>query len=195
VVAAPAPVSGFEGLPAGLPRPHDDGAARHLPGASMPAVALPSTAGGLVELGALGPGRTIVYVYPATGVPGVPLPAGWDLIPGARGCTPEACGFRDHHDELEQLGAAVYGVSSQTTAVQQEAATRLGLPFALLSDTEHLLAAQLGLPTFEVEGRRLYRRLTLIVRDAVIEHAFYPVFPPDTHAAQVLAWLRSRPVA
>lgn len=186
-------MSGFEELPAGLPEPRDDGAARHLPGALMPSVALPSTAGRVVDLGALGPGRTILYVYPATGEPGVPAPAGWDLIPGARGCTPEACGFRDHHGELAQLGAAVYGISSQTAVVQREAAARLGLPFALLSDTEHLLAGRLALPTFDVEGRRLYRRLTLIVRDTVVEHVFYPVFPPDTHAEEVLAWLRSRP--
>jgi peroxiredoxin len=186
-------VSGFESLPADLPEPEDDGAARHLPGMAMPSVALPATVGGVVDLGTPRPGRTILFVYPATGEPGVPPPPGWDLIPGARGCTPEACGFRDHHGELAQLGADVYGISAQSTATQQEAATRLGLPFPLLSDTGHELARRLGLPTFEVDGRRLYRRLTIVVRDAVVEHVFYPVFPPDSHAAQVLGWVRHAP--
>jgi peroxiredoxin len=131
-----------------------------------------------------------------TGRPGMPLPEGWDAIPGARGCTPEACGFRDHHRELLDAGAArVLGVSSQDTEYQQELVDRLGLPFPMLSDTGLLLADVLGLPAFEAGGMTLYRRLTLVVRDGVIEHVFHPVFPPDTHAQDVLAWLQSHPLA
>jgi peroxiredoxin len=174
-----------------IPAPRDDGAADHLPGSPLPGLSLPSTAGGAVLLSGL-TGRTVLYVYPMTGRPGVPLPEGWDSIPGARGCTPEACGFRDHHAELSAAGAHVYGLSSQPTDYQQEAASRLRLPFALLSDERLELAEALRLPTFEVEGRRLFTRLTLVVRAGVIEHVFYPVFPPGEHAEQVLAWLRER---
>jgi peroxiredoxin len=193
-----------EQLPDGLPVPEDDGAADHLPGTAMPALALPATDGRTVDLSAVGRStvdrtvdlsavgapRAIVYVYPRTGRPGVDVPDAWDAIPGARGCTPESCGFRDHHAELAALGAEVYGLSAQSTPYQAEAVERLRLPFALLSDERLALAAALRLPTFEFEGARLYRRITLVVRDGAIEHVFYPVFPPDEHAERVLEWLR-----
>jgi peroxiredoxin len=187
-------MSGFDptALPGDLPVPVDDGAADHLPGAPMPAVTLPSTDGGAVRLDALGPGRTVLYAYPMTGTPGVDPPDGWDAIPGARGCTPESCAFRDHHADLTAAGAAVYGVSTQPTEVQREAAQRLHLPFALLSD-RHPLAEALRLPTMVVDGTTMLRRLTLVVRDGGIEHVFYPVFPPDGHAEEVLDWLRGHP--
>jgi peroxiredoxin len=185
----------FLGLPAGLPVPVDDGAARHLPGRAMPAIILSRSDGGRVSLADLGGGRTVLYLYPMTGRPGTDLPPGWDEIPGARGCTPESCGFRDHHAELRAAGAArVFGMSSQSSDYQREAAERLHLPFAMLSDEALAVADALGLPTFTVDGLRLYRRLTMIVTGGVIEHVFYPVFPPDQHAAEVLAWLREHPV-
>jgi len=183
----------FEQLPADLPVPEDDGAADHLTGLPMPSLALPATTGGTVDLTEVTSPRVVVYAYPKTGRPGVPLPDGWDLIPGARGCTPESCDFRDHHGELAALGAGVFGLSSQSTDYQAEAADRLHLPFTLLSDERFELADALRLPTFTVEGERLYRRLTLVVRDGRVEHAFYPVFPPDGHAEQVLTWLRAHP--
>jgi peroxiredoxin len=179
-------------LPDDLPVPVDDGAADHLPGSALPALALAATDGSQVDLAALPAGRTVLYVYPMTGRPGVALPDGWDAIPGARGCTPESCGFRDHFAELRAAGvSAVHGISTQDTAYQREAAERLELPFTLLSDPDRALAAQLGLPTFEVDGvdGPLYRRLTLIAAAGRVEHVFYPVFPPDRHAADVLAWL------
>lgn len=176
------------GLPPDLPVPVDDGACAHLPGLSLPSVPLASTAGGEVDLAALR-GRTVVFCYPRTGRPGEPLPAGWDLIPGARGCTPQVCAFRDRHDELLRRGVRVFGLSAQTPDEQAEAAGRLGLPYELLSDAELRLARALRLPTFEVEGRTYIRRLTLIVRDGRIEHVFYPVFPPHRNADDVLAWL------
>ena len=181
-------------LPDDLPAPVDDGAADHLPGAVVPDIGLASTDGGSVSLAALR-GRTVVYAYPRTGRPGEPsLVDDWDLIPGARGCTPETCGFRDHHAELAAAGAAVFGLSTQDTAYQRELAERLALPFAILSDAALALTAVLRLPTFEAAGHTLLRRLTLIVRDARIEHVFYPVFPPDRHALDVLGWLRADPV-
>jgi peroxiredoxin len=179
-------------LPDGLPVPADDGAAGHLPGRAMPTLSLPATDGRLVALNALGGGRTVTYVYPMTGRPGVELPPGWDDIPGARGCTPESCGFRDHHAELLAAGAAqVFGLSSQSPDYQREAVDRLHLPFAMLADEQLALASALGLPTFTAGGMTLYRRLTMIVTDGVIEHVFYPVFPPDRNAADVVAWLRA----
>ena len=179
-------------LPDGLPVPADDGAAGHLPGRAVPGLSLPATDGRLVALDALGGGRAVIYVYPMTGRPGVDLPPGWDDIPGARGCTPESCGFRDHHAELLAAGAAqVFGLSSQSSDYQREAVDRLHLPFAMLSDEQLALAGALGLPTFTAGGTTLYRRLTMIVSDGVIEHVFYPVFPPDRHARQVLDWLRA----
>jgi peroxiredoxin len=183
----------FEQLPANLPVPEDDGAADHLTGRSMPSLALPATSGGSVDLTEATSPRVVVYAYPKTGRPGVAMPDGWDLIPGARGCTPESCDFRDHHSELAVLRTEVFGLSSQSTGYQAEAADRLHLPFALLSDERFELADALRLPTFTVEGERLYRRLTLVVRDGRVEHAFYPIFPPDGHAGQVLKWLRAHP--
>ena len=181
-------------LPAGLPVPDDDGAADHLRGLPMPAVVLASTDGLAVALDALPEGRTVVYAYPRTGGPDGRVPDGWDQIPGARGCTPEACAFRDHHAELLAAGAtAVYGLSTQDTAYQREAVDRLHLPFAMLSDESFTLTDALRLPTFEAGGNVLLRRLTMIVRDGAVEKVFYPVFPPDEHAAQVLAWLVRTP--
>jgi peroxiredoxin len=177
-------------LPPGLPVPVDDGAAGHLLGTRVPSVALPTTDGTDIDLAALA-GTTVVYAYPRTGEPGVdPLVADWDAIPGARGCTPESCGFRDHHAELAALGAAVLGLSTQDTGYQREAVDRLGLPFPLLSDHELRLTTALRLPTFEAAGHTLLRRLTLLVDDGRISHVWYPVFPPDSHAAEVLDHLR-----
>ena len=145
-----------------------------------------------VALDKLGAGRTVIYVYPLTGRPDVDLPDGWDTIPGARGCTSEACDFRDHHADLTAAGASqVLGLSSQDRGYQREVVDRLGLPFALLSDTGLDLVEALGLPTFAAGGLTLFKRLTLVVRDGVIEHAFYPIFPPNEHAHEVLAWLRA----
>ena len=180
-------------LPADLPPPQDDGGCDHLPGTMMPSVVLPSTAGRGVDLGALPPGRVVIYCYPRTGRPDEPLPAGWDGIPGARGCTPQSCGFRDHHAELARLCAGVFGLSTQTTDYQREMAERLHLPFEVLSDAELRFARALRLPTFEVEGMTLIRRLTLIVRDGRIEHVFYPVFPPDRSAEETVRWLAAAP--
>lgn len=178
-------------LPPDLPEPVDDGAAGHLPGMPMPSLPLPATDGRTVDLSVLD-GRTIVYAYPWTGRPGQPLLSeDWDSIPGARGCTPETCGFRDHHAELAAEGAAVFGLSTQDTAYQRELVERLGLPFAILSDARLELTRALSLPAFEVAGRTLLRRLTLVVADGAVEHVFYPVFPPDRHADEVLAWLRA----
>ena len=177
-------------LPPDLPVPVDDGAAAHLTGLRMPAVHLASTAGRSLDVSQLGPGRTVIYLYPRTGLPDRPTPEGWDQIPGARGCTPESCGFRDHFQELAGLGASVFGLSTQDTEYQREAAVRLALPFDLLSDSKFELTEALRLPTFSFDGVRLVKRLTLVIRDGHIEHVFYPVFPPDGHAEQVLAWLR-----
>ncbi|HEY1374120.1 MAG TPA: peroxiredoxin, partial [Candidatus Binatia bacterium] len=179
-------------LPADLPIPVDDGACDHLPGIRVPSVRLESTAGRVVDLSAL-PGRTVVYCYPRTGRPDVELPAGWNAIPGARGCTPESCGFRDHFQELQSLGADVFGLSTQESDYQREAAKRLHLPFEILSDAELGFTRALRLPTFEVDGMTLIKRLTLILRDGKIEKVFYPVFPPDQHAEEVAAWLAVNP--
>jgi peroxiredoxin len=151
---------------------------------------LPSTAGREVDVAGLGTGRTLIYCYPRTGVPGEDLPDGWDAIPGARGCTPQACAFRDHQGELASLDVSVFGLSAQDTAYQRELADRLHLPFEILSDAQFRLTNALRLPTFEVDGMRLIRRLTLIVRDGTIEHVFYPVYPPDAHPDEVLRWLQ-----
>jgi peroxiredoxin len=184
----------FHGLPAGLPRPVDDGAADHLPGRALPAVLkLPSTRGGQLDLAAAAADLLVVYVYPRTGRPGEPLPDGWDAIPGARGCTPQSCGFRDHAAELARHGAAIVGISAQSPEEQLEFAQREHIPYPLLSDKGLQLARELGLPTFEVAGMTLYKRLTLIARAAHIKHVFYPVFPPQENAAEVLAWLAATP--
>jgi peroxiredoxin len=158
----------------------------------LPAVALPSTAGRLVDVAGL-PGRTVVYVYPRTGRPDQDPPPGWNEIPGARGCTPQSCAFRDHHAELTALGAQVFGLSTQDTEYQREAVERLHLPFELLSDDRLRFAGALRLPTFEVEGMTLIKRVTLIIDGGRIAKVFYPVFPPDRNAGDVLAWLASHP--
>ena len=183
-------------LPDNLPVPEDDGAAAHLPGSRMPAVELPDSNGQPVNLAELGSGRTVIYLYPLTGQPGVDLPEGWDSIPGARGCSTEACDFRDHFEDLRQAGVhQVYGMSSQPIAYQAEVVERLRLPFAMISDENFALGDALRLPTFTAEGHlRLYSRLTLVVTDGVIEHVFYPIFPPNTHAQQVLEWARRNPL-
>jgi peroxiredoxin len=179
-------------LPDGLPVPEDDGAADHLPNAAVPSVALPASSGGAVDLAAAagGEGALVVYAYPQTGVPGRPIPAGWDRIPGARGCTPQSCAFRDSARELTGLGAKVFGLSAQPLAEQREFAEREHLPYPLLNDSEFRLAQELGLPTFEANGVRYYRRLTFIARQGQIVKVFYPVFPPQDNAGDVIAWLR-----
>ncbi len=180
----------FTSLPPDLPVPVDDGAADHLPGSVLPeGLVLPSTQGGSADLAELATKKLVAYVYPRTGVPGEPLPQGWDEIPGARGCTPQSCAFRDSREEFAQLGATVAGISAQTTAEQREFAQREQIPFPLLSDADLLLAAALGLPTFTVEEMTLYRRLTLVAEAGVVVKAFYPVFPPDRNAAEVLDFL------
>jgi peroxiredoxin len=185
-------------LPERLPPPVDDGAADHLAGTVMPPVALGSTNGDAVGVDVVpdGAARLVLYAHPWIGRPGEdPLAPNWDLIPGARGCTPESCGFRDHAAELRETGAAVVGLSTQDAERQREAAARLRLPFPLLSDAELVLTRALRLPVFEAAGHTLLKRLTLIVTEGVVEHCFYPVFPPDRHAVDVLAWLRSHPPA
>lgn len=180
-------------LPEGLPVPEDDGATDHLKGMKMPEIALPTTSGGAVDLAGLSR-RTVIYAYPRTGVPDEPVfHEDWEQIPGARGCTPESCAFRDHHDELNQLGADVFGLSTQDTTFQREAVARLHLPFQLLSDDHLTLTRAMNLPTFIVNAVTLMKRFTLVVRDGQVEHVFYPVFPPDKHAEQVLAWVRENP--
>ncbi|MBV8899658.1 MAG: peroxiredoxin [Verrucomicrobia bacterium] len=176
-----------------LPRPTDDGAARHLLGQRMAAVALPATDGRTIDLAVL-PGRVVIYAYPRTGLPEGPNPEGWDAIPGARGCTPQSCAFKDHYHELRALGAsAVFGLSTQDTDYQREAATRLHLPFALLSDDQLRLTRAMNLPTFTVGTMTLLKRFTLIVQDGQVQRVFYPVFPPDQNAAEVVAWLAADP--
>ncbi len=179
-------------LPPDLPVPVNDGAADHLLGAVVPVVLLKATDGGEVDLAAeaAGEGFLVVYVYPRTGVPGQPLPAGWDRIPGARGCTPQSCAFRDGAGELRELGAVVYGLSAQPIEEQLEFAAREHLPYPLLNDSGFRLADDLGLPTFEADGARHYRRLTFVAHRGRIVKVFYPVFPPQDNAADVIAWLR-----
>jgi peroxiredoxin len=174
-----------------LPVPADDGAAAHLPGREVPGIALASTAGGTVDLSKL-EGFGVVYIYPMTGRTDRALPEGWNDIPGARGCTPQSCAFRDHFAELRAAGADhLFGLSTQDTDWQAEAARRLHLPFALLSDADLVFANALDLPLFVVEGMTLIKRMTLIIRDGIIVHVFYPVFPPDRNAGDVLAWLEA----
>jgi len=181
-------------LPPNLPKPTDDGAAEHLMGVPLPPLSLRSTRDRIVDFRRLGAPRTVIYCYPMTGVPRNPLPPGWDLIPGARGCTPQTCGFRDHYQDLKDLRAEVLGLSTQTTEYQQEMANRLHLPFEVLSDSGFKLCDALRLPTFEVEGVRLLKRLTMIVRDSKIEYVFYPVFPPNESADEVIHWLETHPL-
>ena len=178
-------------LPKDLPVPQDDGACDHLTGMNVPSIALRSTSGRTVDLSKIA-GTTVVYIYPRTGRPDQEVPTGWNAIPGARGCTPQSCAFRDHYQELKDLGVSgLFGLSTQDTAYQQEAVARLHLPFALLSDGELEFARALRLPTFEVDGMKLIKRITLVVRNGKIEKVFYPVFPSDRNADDVIAWLRA----
>jgi peroxiredoxin len=187
------PAPAVDTLPSDLPVPADDGASRHLLGMALPNVRLRSTADRWVTLTNIPAPRVIVYCYPMTGVPGKPLPAGWDDIPGARGCTPETCGFRNHHKELLKLGAEVFGMSTQTTSYQQEMVNRLHVPFEVLSDQHLRFTRAMRLPTLVAAGMVLLKRLTLVVSDNLVEKVFYPVFPPDTHAEEVVAWLTRNP--
>ena len=177
-------------LPDDLPVPVDDGAADHLEGAEMPAISLPATSGDALDLREAARGTLVLYVYPRTGRPGEPVPEGWNDIPGARGCTPQSCAFRDNFGELRALSADVLGMSAQPLSDQTEFAERVEPPYPILSDLELALADALALPTFEVAGMRLYRRLTVVARAGRIVKAFYPVFPPDRNAADVVAWLQ-----
>lgn len=185
----------YSALPDNLPAPLDDGAARHLEGMVLPDVSLQATDGGRVSLAKLA-GRTVVFAYPRTGEPGQPnLVADWDEIPGARGCTPQSCAFRDHHSDLIAHGVRqVHGLSTQTSAYQKEAAERLHLPFTLLADPHRAFATAIRLPTFEAAGQMLLKRLTLVIDDGRVTKVFYPVFPPDRSAEEVLRWLGQRDV-
>jgi len=178
-------------LPRGLPEPVDDGGADHLPGAAIPPLTLDSSRGP-VDLAALAAERLVLYVYPRTGTPGVDPPEGWDAFPGARGCTPQSCAFRDHHAELRELGAEVAGVSAQTLPEQVEFAERTHMPYPVIADPGLELRDTLGLPTFEIADMTLYSRLALVAEQGAVVKAFYPVFPPDRNAADVVAWLRER---
>lgn len=179
-------------LPPNIPVPQDDGAAKHLTGMKLPDIALSATDGSSVRLSAL-KGRTVVYIYPRTGVPGVDLPEGWNDIPGARGCTPQSCAFRDHFGELKRLGVAqLYGLSTQDTTYQLEAATRLHLPFAILSDEKLTLTKALNLPAFTAAGMTLLKRMAWVIDNGVITKVFYPVFPPNKNAEEVIVWLQSK---
>ena len=181
-------------LPDDLPVPEDDGAADHLPGMEIPDVALSATDGTTVDLRELPP-RTVLYVYPMTGRPDEDVtPVGWEDVPGARGCTPEARGFQSHYEELRENGIGeVYGLSTQSSDYQREARDRLNLPFEMLSDANRALTNELDLPTFAIGGDEYLKRLTLVITDGRIEHVFYPVFPPDEHASEVLEWAKENP--
>lgn len=178
-------------LPSNLPRPENDGACDHLQGRSFPNVALPATSGSLIDVSDIDTTWTVVYVYPRTGVPGVEMPPGWDAIPGARGCTPQACSYRDDYDEFVALDASVFGLSTQATEAQREFAEREHIPFPFLSDHDRDFGSALELPTFNVDCEDLYKRVTLIARGGQIEHVRYPVFPPNDDAVETLGWLRS----
>ena len=178
-------------LPPNLPAPVDDGGADHLAGTTLPSLPLESTQGP-VDLAELAAERLVLYVYPRTGIPGVPSPDGWDAFPGARGCTPQSCGFRDHVADLQSFGARVAGLSAQTLPEQVEFAERTHIPYPVIADPELLLRGALDLPTFEIAGMTLYKRLALVADEGTIVKAFYPVFPPDRNAADVLAWLEQQ---
>lgn len=178
-------------LPPNLPRPEDDGACDHLRGRLLPSVALQSTTGRWIDVSGVETSWVVVYIYPRTGLPGVEVPTGWDAIPGARGCTPQSCSYRDNHAALLDLDVSVFGLSTQTTEAQTEFAEREHIPFPLLSDRGYEFGSRLELPTFEVDANKLYKRLTLIARGGRIEHVRYPVFPPDEDATETLRWLRS----
>ncbi|MCR6736357.1 MAG: peroxiredoxin [Afipia sp.] len=178
-----------------IPAPVDDGAAAHLAGMKIPPVALSATDGTSVTLASL-PGRVVLFAYPRTGEPGkISLVDGWDMIPGARGCTPQTCAFRDLFKDLKEAGAQhVFGISTQDTAYQREMVKRLHVPFQVLSDSALAITRALKLPSMDVAGRTLIKRLALIIDDATVTHVFYPVFPPDRNAGDVLAWLQANPV-
>jgi peroxiredoxin len=178
-------------LPPNLPVPKDDGGAKHLTGMAVPSIPLMSTSKRMVDISKPTRARTIVYFYPMTGRPGVTMPPGWDDIPGARGCTLETCGFRDLHAELAKLNAGVYGISVQSTDYHKEMVDRLKVPFDVLSDEKMALAKAMKLPLFTAGGMTLNKRLTLVLRGGKVEHVFYPVFPPDKHADEVIAWLKA----
>jgi peroxiredoxin len=181
-------------LPVDLPVPADDGAARHLPRRTLPRLALQATDGSRVRLDRVSAGRWVLFIYPSTGKPGADIPPGWNEIPGARGCSQEACSFRDSLNALKAAGAArVFALSTDPSEYQHELVRRLHLPYRMLSDPRRSLGQALDLPTFEANGMTLYKRLTMIVRDNTIEHVFYPIFPPNMHASEVLDWLRANP--
>jgi len=182
-------------LPESLPVPENDGAADHLAGSRLPDIALPSTLGGVVNIAEVGVPRAVIFAYPRTGRPNELMPDGWDAIPGARGCTPQTCSFRDLHQEFTALGTEVYGISTQSSDYQREMVERLHVLFPVLSDAQLELARALRLPTFAVEGMALLKRLTLVISDGVIEHVFYPVFPPNRSADAALEWLRQNPLS
>jgi peroxiredoxin len=183
-------MTNFSELPADLPVPQDDGLTDHLKGMKLPKVVLEATDGRMIELSAIN-GRLVIYCYPMTGRPNVALPDGWDQIPGARGCTPQSCAFRDHYQELQSLGAEVMGLSVQTTEYQKEMADRLHLPFPAVSDANYQFQKALNMPTFVTAGMTLLKRVTLIANHGVIEAVHYPIFPSDSDAAWVLDYLKS----
>ncbi len=188
-------INQLDTLPDDLPIPLDDGACAHLPGTVLPSLALPATDQASVDLAAL-PGRSVIFFYPRTGQPGqAALVDNWNSIPGARGCTPQSCGYRDLADEFRRLGLRVFGLSTQTTSYQQEMVARLGLPFPVLSDAEHRLTRSLSLPVFFAAGQELIKRMAWVVENGKIIKVFYPVFPPDQNAAEVLSWVRAHPAA
>ena len=176
-------------LPNNLPIPEDDGGCSHLVGTQIPPIKLPATNGKLIDFSSSDQ-RAVIYIYPMTGQPNIDLPEGWDTIPGARGCTPQSCSFRDHYNELKELGAMVYGLSTQSSDYQKEAVNRLHLPFPLVSDFNLDFIHALRIPTFTVSNMVLSKRVTLIIKDRTIEKVFYPVFPPDKNADQVISYLQ-----
>ena len=178
----------YETMPEDLPRPIDDGACDHLIGMKLPDIDLLATDGSVVNLSAQ-KRKTVVYCYPMTGKPGIPLPEGWDEIPGARGCTPQSCSFRDHHSELSALGADVFGLSAQDTEYQREMVERLHLPFLVLSDANFKFCELMRLPTFEVSGMRLLKRVTMIAENNTVIKVHYPIFPSDSDAPWVIEQL------
>jgi peroxiredoxin len=179
-------------IPANLPVPLDDGACDHLPGMKAPSLPLRSTRGRMVNLADPTSERVIVYAYPRTGTPDKEVPAHWNEIPGARGCTPQSCSMRDHYKEVKALSAEIFGLSTQTTEYQKEMVERLHLPFEVLSDADLRLTHALSLPTFDFDGMTLIKRLTLVLKNGHIEKVFYPVFPPDKHGEQIVAWLKRK---
>jgi peroxiredoxin len=186
-------INQLDTLPDDLPVPLDDGACAHLPGTMLPYLALPATGQAAVDLAALS-GRSVVFFYPRTGQPGqAALVDNWNGIPGARGCTPQSCGYRDLAEEFQRLGHRVFGLSTQTTSYQQEMVARLALPFPVLSDAEHRLTRSLSLPVFFAAGQELIKRMAWVVENGKIIKVFYPVFPPDQNASEVLSWVRAHP--